>query len=810
MDKYEILKKYFGYDSFRPGQEVLVDAILEGRDTLGIMPTGAGKSLCYQVPALLMPGITLVISPLISLMKDQVTTLNQAGIHAAYLNSSLTQGQYLTALRNMQRGQYKIVYVAPERLLTESFQEAVRGITLSMVSVDEAHCISQWGQDFRPSYLRIREFVDQLGYRPVISAFTATATREVREDILALLDLRDPVTLTTGFDRKNLKFVVQHPRDKMRTVLDYLKDHEQDCGIIYCLTRKTVEEVCERLQREGYSATRYHAGLSDRERQQNQDDFIYDRRQIMVATNAFGMGIDKSNVRYVIHYNMPKNIESYYQEAGRAGRDGLPSECILLYAGQDVITNQFFIDKMEGSEAMDDETARQVRERERERLRKMTFYCTTNECLREYILRYFGEYGSNYCGNCSNCLTQFEERDVTETARKLVGCVKESRWTYGMTMIIDTVHGSKNAKVLRSRMDENPYYGSCEEVPLYHLRQVMNHLILNGFLLLTDDNYPVVRLTEQSEELLNGGTVTMKVAKEQPKEKAKPEKEKGRKLPKLEADVDPEMFAQLRELRLEIAKKEKVPPYIVFSDKTLAQMCVLKPRTRAQMLEVSGIGEFKYEKYGERFLQKIRELTAGETVPEDLDPDTEEDQAMEKLADSEDLSAPPILRALNARSRRKEQEKETDSGTEEAAEISEESTGPEKQESRKRERKTAGVRKQEFVMTEEIAGQIQYSSKVTLTEFLRQINSLRDETHVKCLAFSEVMSRLVGDGYLTEEPGGEDGKKRRTITAKGIVAGIFSEKVFSQYGDEYDVIYYAEKAQRQLVKKLLGEWKREP
>lgn len=783
MDKYEILKKYFGYDSFRPGQEVLVDAILEGRDTLGIMPTGAGKSLCYQVPSLLMPGITLVISPLISLMKDQVTTLNQAGIHAAYLNSSLTQGQYLTALRNMQRGQYKIVYVAPERLLTESFQEAVRGITLSMVSVDEAHCISQWGQDFRPSYLRIREFVDQLSYRPVISAFTATATREVREDILALLDLRDPVTLTTGFDRKNLKFVVQHPRDKMRTVLDYLKDHEQDCGIIYCLTRKTVEEVCERLQREGYSATRYHAGLSDRERQQNQDDFIYDRRQIMVATNAFGMGIDKSNVRYVIHYNMPKNIESYYQEAGRAGRDGLPSECILLYAGQDVITNQFFIDKMEGSEAMDDETARQVRERERERLRKMTFYCTTNECLREYILRYFGEYGSNYCGNCSNCLTQFEERDVTETARKLVGCVKESRWTYGMTMIIDTVHGSKNAKVLRSRMDENPYYGSCEEVPLYHLRQVMNHLILNGFLLLTDDNYPVVRLTEQSEELLNGGTVTMKVAKEQPKEKAKPEKEKGRKLPKLEADVDPEMFAQLRELRLEIAKKEKVPPYIVFSDKTLAQMCVLKPRTRAQMLEVSGIGEFKYEKYGERFLQKIRELTAGETVPEDLDPDEEEDQALEKLADSEDLAAPPILRAPNTRSRKEEQEKE---------------------------RKTSGVRKQEFVMTEEIAGQIQYSSKVTLTEFLRQINSLRDETHVKCLAFSEVMSRLVGDGYLTEEPGGEDGKKRRTITAKGIVAGIFSEKVFSQYGDEYDVIYYAEKAQRQLVKKLLGEWKRQP
>lgn len=640
MDKYEVLKKYFGYDSFRPGQEVLVDAILEGRDTLGIMPTGAGKSLCYQVPALLMPGITLVISPLISLMKDQVTTLNQAGIHAAYLNSSLTQGQYLTALRNMRRGQYKIVYVAPERLLTESFQEAVRGITLSMVSVDEAHCISQWGQDFRPSYLKIHDFIETLPVRPVISAFTATATREVREDILALLDLRDPVTLTTGFDRKNLKFIVQHPRDKMKTVLEYLKDHEQECGIIYCLTRKTVEEVCERLQREGYSATRYHAGLSDRERQQNQEAFIYDQKQIMVATNAFGMGIDKSNVRYVIHYNMPKNIESYYQEAGRAGRDGLPSECILLYAGQDVITNQFFIEKMEGSEAMDDETARQVQERERERLKKMTFYCTTNECLRAYILGYFGEYGSNYCGNCSNCLTQFEESDVTGIAANLVGCVRESRWTYGMTMIIDTVHGSKNAKVLRGRMNENPYYGSCEEVPLYQLRQVMNHLILNGYLQLTDDNYPVVRLAERSGELLEGKTVTMKVAKEQPKEKRKPEKEKNRKLPKMGQDVDPELFAQLRELRLEMARKEKVPPYIIFSDKTLAQMCTLRPRTRARMLEVSGVGEFKYEKYGEQFLQKIRELSPDGTIPEKPEPpeETSVGEAEENISGQEKKS----------------------------------------------------------------------------------------------------------------------------------------------------------------------------
>lgn len=810
MDKYEVLKKYFGYDSFRPGQEVLVDAILEGRDTLGIMPTGAGKSLCYQVPALLMPGITLVISPLISLMKDQVTTLNQAGIHAAYLNSSLTQGQYLTALRNMQRGQYKIVYVAPERLMTESFQEAVRGITLSMLSVDEAHCISQWGQDFRPSYLRIHEFVETLNYRPVISAFTATATREVREDILALLDLRDPVSLTTGFDRKNLKFIVQHPRDKMQTVLNYLKEHEQECGIIYCLTRKTVEEVCERLQREGYSATRYHAGLSDRERQQNQEEFIYDQKQIMVATNAFGMGIDKSNVRYVIHYNMPKNIESYYQEAGRAGRDGLPSECILLYAGQDVITNQFFIDKMEGSEAMDDETARMVQERERERLRKMTFYCTTNECLRDYILRYFGEYGSNYCGNCSNCLTQFEEKDVTEVARKLVGCVKESRWNYGMTMIVDTVHGSRNAKVIRGRMDENPYYGSCSEVPVYQLRQVMNHLILNGYLLLTDDNYPVVRLTEQSMELLEGGTVTMKVAKEQPKEKAKPEKEKSRRLPKVEGDVDPELFAQLRELRLELAKKEKVPPYIVFSDKTLAQMCLLKPRTKAKMLEVSGVGEFKYEKYGERFLQKIRELTAGEAAQQ-ADQELPEEEDEEEIPLEEDLAA-PVRKKKTAENASGSEKLPVENASDSAEFPEENASGNAKtlKESVPGSKKTQGKsssRKQPFVMTEEIAQKIQFSNRVTLSEFVKQLNSLRDEKTVRCLAFQDIMQHLIEEGYLVEEPGAEESKKHRSITAKGLVFGIYSEKIFSQYGDEYEVIFYAEKAQRQLVKKLMGEWK---
>lgn len=604
MTKHEALKKYFGYDTFREGQETLVDGILSGRDVMGIMPTGAGKSLCYQIPALLLPGITLVISPLISLMKDQVSTLNQAGIHAAYLNSSLTPGQYRTAMKYMVNGQYKIIYVAPERLLTEAFINAAKQIEISMISVDEAHCISQWGQDFRPSYLKIPDFINLLEKRPILSAFTATATREVKEDILALLGLQDPVQLTTGFDRKNLKFLVQQPGNKWQAAREIIETHREECGIIYCLTRKTVEEVCDHLVKSGYSATRYHAGLSDEERRHNQDDFLYDRKQIMVATNAFGMGIDKSNVRYVIHYNMPKNIESYYQEAGRAGRDGLPSECVLLYSGQDVVTNQFFIDKMEPPEGADDETAAMIREREQERLKRMTFYCFTNECLREYILHYFGEYGSGYCGNCSNCLTQFEEKDVTEIAARLIGCVKESSWAFGLVAIADAVHGSRNAKILRGGLAENPYYGSCSEVPLHQLRQIMNHLVMQGYLTIAGE-YRTIQLTDTSDEILNGRPVFMKTAKERPKPAAGT-KEKKISVSAGQQDIDRGLFEKLRALRLEIARQEKVPPYIVFSDKTLVQMCILKPQDRTEMLRVSGVGEMKYAKYGERFLEVLR------------------------------------------------------------------------------------------------------------------------------------------------------------------------------------------------------------
>ena len=601
MNKEQYLKTYFGYDSFREGQPVLIEGILSGRDTLGIMPTGAGKSICYQIPALMLPGITLVISPLISLMKDQVSALNQAGVHAAFFNSSLSPAQYRKALQLARGGTYKIIYVAPERLMTGEFLAFTETVEISMISVDEAHCVSQWGQDFRPSYLQIAEFVDRLPKRPVVSAFTATATREVKEDMISLLGLQDPVSLITGFDRKNLKFMVKQPKDKYAEALQYIQEHAAECGILYCLTRKLVEEVCNRLNRDGISATRYHAGLSDLERRKNQDDFIYDQRTVMVATNAFGMGIDKSNVRYVIHYNMPKNIESYYQEAGRAGRDGIPSDCLLLYGGQDVVTNQFLIERGDQSEEMEPELRELIQERERERLKKMTVYCLTADCLREYILRYFGEYGANYCGNCSNCLTQFEEVDVTEIAAALIRCVKVSRERFGMTLIAEAVHGGRSARLLQCRLDQNSCYGMLKDVPVYRIRQVMNYLTMQDYLYLTRDEYPVLKLTGRSEAVLNGGQfIRMKIAKEQPAVKTAG---KERPAAALQGDVDRGLFEALRNLRLQIARESRIPPYLVFSDKTLIHMCRIRPKNKEEMMTVSGVGEAKYKKYGKRFLE---------------------------------------------------------------------------------------------------------------------------------------------------------------------------------------------------------------
>lgn len=613
MDKHILLKQYFGYDAFREGQEYIIDSILAGKDALGIMPTGAGKSICFQVPALLMEGITLVISPLISLMKDQVEALNQAGIHAAYFNSSLSQAQYYKALSFARQGRYPIIYVAPERLMTEVFLEFALHTKIAMVAVDEAHCVSQWGQDFRPSYLKIVEFIEKLEHRPIVSAFTATATQEVKEDIISILRLQDPAISATGFDRSNLYFAVQSPKDKYGAMVKYLKGHEGETGIVYCLTRKNVEEVCGKLIKDGFRVTRYHAGLSDAERKKNQEDFIYDRADIIVATNAFGMGIDKSNVRYVVHYNMPKNMESYYQEAGRAGRDGEASECILYYSGQDVVTNQFFIDNNQDNQELDELTREVVAERDRERLKKMTYYCFTNECLRDYILRYFGEYGSNYCGNCNNCLTQFETVDVTEIAKALIGCVSDCRQRYGVNVILDTVHGANTAKIRQYGMHENRYYSALPKESAYKLRQVLNYLLLHEYLALTNDEYSIVKLTERSVSVLvEQEPIVMKMAKEQTRQTKAGADKKSRKNKAAGAilsEKDETLFQKLRNLRRDIALEEKVPPYIVFSDKTLAHMCVVQPKTKEELMSVSGVGAYKVEKYGERFIQCVREQT---------------------------------------------------------------------------------------------------------------------------------------------------------------------------------------------------------
>ena len=611
----KLLKQYFGYDEFREGQKPLIDAVLEQRDVMGIMPTGAGKSLCFQIPALMMPGITLVVSPLISLMKDQVGALNQAGIHAAYLNSSLSIGQYRKALELAREGRYKIIYVAPERLGTEGFLQFALspGVDISFLAVDEAHCVSQWGQDFRPSYLKILSFLEKLPKRPVLGAYTATATVEVKEDVLDILNLRDPLVMTTGFDRGNLFFGVKKPRDKYRELESYIRQKEEkmpeSSGIVYCLSRKSVEEVCHQLREAGFSVTRYHAGLSDAERRQNQDDFIYDRRQIMVATNAFGMGIDKPDVRFVIHYNMPKNMESYYQEAGRAGRDGEPAECILYFGASDQRTNRFLIEHGEDHEELDEAARRIVMEKDLKRLKQMTLYCASTGCLRHYILNYFGEDSGKECQNCSSCLEEFDLEDVTGQAAAVIRCIEGCQRSFGINLIVDVLRGADNQKIRQRGLEENPEYKALSGMTVPRLKQLINEMMMQGYLDLSNDDYPVLELTERSEELIDGGTLVMKVPKKEEKQVPKARKKKAGAASSL-AEKDLELFEELRKLRMEIAKDEKIPPYMVFSDKTLAGMSAERPRTLDEMLDISGVGEFKLEKYGERFLEGIRQYEA--------------------------------------------------------------------------------------------------------------------------------------------------------------------------------------------------------
>lgn len=598
--KQKVLKTYFGYDTFRSGQERVIDALLAGNDALAIMPTGAGKSVCYQVPAMLLPGVTLVVSPLVSLMKDQVTQLVQMGIPAAFLNSSLSQRQYLLALDRAREGRYKLIYVAPERLDTAAFLSFVRSARISMVAVDEAHCISQWGQDFRPAYLKIPEFVDGLPERPVLGAFTATATPEVREDMERLLSLREPLRMATGFDRENLCFEVRRPAAKKAELLTIVKSHAGECGIVYCATRKNVEEVCAFLQDEGISAARYHAGLTAEERRGSQDDFLYDRSTVMVATNAFGMGIDKSNVRYVVHYNMPKDLESYYQEAGRAGRDGAPASCILLYSGRDVRTNEFLMSHGEPNGQLDEASAEQLRERDLARLRQMTFYCHSRRCLRQYILRYFGEQSGDYCGNCYNCLHNFEEVDITAEARQILRCVAQTGQRFGIHIVTGVLSGADQEKIRRNQLQKQSSYGSLGRFSREEIQERIRCLMENGYLQLSEGQYPVLKLGARAGGMENGGTsVFMKTVRaERPAKKEKAEI----------TDLDRRqktLFERLRALRSDLARGQGVPAYVVLSDRTLRELCVKMPRTGGELLEVSGIGSNKSEQYGKLLLEEI-------------------------------------------------------------------------------------------------------------------------------------------------------------------------------------------------------------
>ena len=602
MTKEEALKTYYGYDSFRGGQEKVIDALLSGRDALAIMPTGAGKSICYQIPALLMPGITLVISPLVSLMRDQVTALVQMGIPAAFLNSTLTFRQYLLALDRAKEGRYKIIYVAPERLETEGFRSFVERAEISVVAVDEAHCISQWGQDFRPSYLKIPEFVNSLKKRPVVGAFTATATPDVKKDIEALLELEKPMRLTTGFDRENLYFEVRQPSSKQATLLELIRSRPGKCGIVYCSTRKNVEEVCLFLQERGICATRYHAGLEAEERRKNQEDFLFDRAQIMVATNAFGMGIDKSDVRFVIHYNMPKDLESYYQEAGRAGRDGLPSSCILLFGGQDVKMNEFLITHSEPREELDARTAAMLQERDLQRLKQMTGYCRTKRCLRQYILQYFGELAPDYCGTCYNCLHNFEEVDVSAEARAILRCVMETGQCFGVGLIAEVLCGADTDKVRKYNMEREDTYGLLRNLTQAEVRERIRFLIDEGILVLTSGPYPVLQRGDRAEEVWQE---TPSLFMRRQKRERPVENRRAAETAAMDSE-DEALFNRLRALRAQLARRQGVPAYVVFSDKTLRELAIRRPRNLRELRSISGVGDAKASRYGEAFLTEIQ------------------------------------------------------------------------------------------------------------------------------------------------------------------------------------------------------------
>ena len=578
----QILQKFYGYEDFRPGQKKVVESLLNKNDTVAIMPTGAGKSICFQIPALLFEGVTLVISPLISLMKDQVDSLRQLGIAAVYINSSVSKAQLYKDLQDISAGFYKIIYIAPERLTSEYLPDSFKNLNISMVAVDEAHCLSQWGHDFRPSYRNILNFTNSLRIKPIISAFTATATPEVKTDIINLLGLKQPNVFVTGFDRPNLYFSVLRGEVKDKFVIDYVKKHQDEAGIIYVGTRKDVDALQVLLEIKGIKAGRYHAGMTDEDRNQMQEDFLYDNLSVMVATNAFGMGIDKPNVRYVIHYNMPKNMEAYYQEAGRAGRDGLSGNCILLYSPQDTQLQKFLISKSTESE---------IRQQlEYKRLQSMVDYCHTPQCLRAFILHYFGEFDvEEHCDNCSNCKLEGELIDITIDAQKVLSCVYRMHERFGVKMIAEVLKGSKSAKIKQFNFERLSTYGLMKERKLKDISDLILRLSAMQYLDITESQYPVVTLNELSWQVLRGQKKVWQKMVIVKKAKAKGE-----------------LFEALRSLRKELATKEKLPPYMIFSDATLTQMATDKPTDLELMKNIRGVGEFKLQKYGEEFLTVIK------------------------------------------------------------------------------------------------------------------------------------------------------------------------------------------------------------
>ena len=605
------LKQYYGYSSFREGQEKIINSILQGHDTVGIMPTGGGKSICFQIPALLFPGVTLVISPLISLMKDQVDTLKSLGTPATFINSSLQQGEVEDRIRGAGMGRYKIIYVAPERLESEHFRKILSSVNISLMAIDEAHCISQWGHDFRPSYRSIAPFIKGLPKQPVITAFTATATEEVIRDIVNLLSMRTSAVYVMGFDRENLSFTVVRGQNKQDFIINFLEGNKGKGGIIYAATRKEVDNLYSLLSKKGYPVGRYHAGLTDTVRIKTQEAFIYDDVNIMVATNAFGMGIDKSNVRYVIHYHMPKNMEAYYQEAGRAGRDGDPGECILLFNPQDILLQKFLIEQSISSP--------ERRAGEYKKLQIMIDYCHTAGCLRKFILQYFGEeLSAENCGNCGNCNDDSELNDITVEAQKIFSCIRHMRERFGASLVAEVLKGSRNKRINQLGFESLSTYGLMKEYALKEIKDIINVLIAEGYIYSTEGQYPVVKIRPKAVQVLKGeGGVFQRVQKKQVK-----------------AEADESLFELLRSLRKRISQEENVPPYVVFPDSTLREMCSFLPTDRISMLSVKGVGEIKFQNYGSRFLDVITQYVTEHNLT---------------LADNDSRSAEPEINCPQAK-----------------------------------------------------------------------------------------------------------------------------------------------------------------